>query len=51
MHKRNPCSAVADVLDCHFEISEFKHQSKYYVYIRTNNQGKDVSPHIPPVMR
>ena len=40
--------AVANVHICDIVISEFEHQSHYYLYFRTNTIGNDINPLIPP---
>ena len=46
--RRNPCSVVANMLDCKVEVTGLELQSYYYVYFLTF--GKSMDPLISPVM-
>ena len=36
------CGVMVKVLDSGFEVSEFKHQSGYYIHFWTNTPGKRI---------
>ena len=42
--------AVANVLNCGLEVSEFDLQLRYYVHFRTNITGKSMNPLIIQAM-
>ena len=45
--RKSPSGVVVDVLDCSLKVSEFKLQSCYYVYFRTNILEKGMNSFIP----
>ena len=52
MHKESSGShgVMVKVMDCGNIVSEFVHQSHYYVYFQANTLGKGMNPLILPVM-
>ena len=49
-YRISPHGVMAYVRDYSFEVSEFEHQSSYYVHFRTNTLGKGMNSLIPPAM-
>ena len=50
MSKGCLCGVMVKAMDCGVVVSEFKHQSRYYVHFRTNTLGKGMNPLILPAM-
>ena len=45
-----PHGVMVKTMDCEIVVSEFEHQSRYYVNFRANTLGKVMNPLILPVM-
>ena len=45
-----PRSVMVKVMNCGIVVSDFVHQSRYYVNFRTNTLGKGMNPLILPAM-
>ena len=41
---------MVKAMDCEIVVSEFEHQSRYYIHFRTNTPGKGMIPLILPAM-
>ncbi len=39
---------MVKAMDCRILVSEFVLQSRYYIHIRENTLGKDMTPSYPP---
>ena len=45
-----PRGVMVKAMDCGIVVSEFEHQSRYYVHFRANTLGKGMNPLILPAM-
>ena len=46
----NPDDMMVNVLDCDIVVSEFMHQSLYYIHFQIHTLRESMNPFIPPAM-